>query len=631
MSDRRTFSKRDKQSLYLLAHGTCQMCGNPLPSSWHADHKVPYSKDGATDLINGQALCPTCNLRKGNKMTSLPLWPSHVMLRDWQKRAFVQYNAIDKQNFMAVATPGAGKTMLALRIAHALLSEGIVYRIVILCPTSHLCIQWADKAGRVGIHLDPNFENHHGRPSSDYHGVVMTYQQVASNPWITHALCREVATLAVLDEPHHMGDTLQWGDKVQMALDSAARRLLITGTPFRSDNNPIPYVVYNADGFCDADFTYSYAEALRDSVCRPVIFPTYDGEMKWYSDGRRVQANFKDRLDRQADALRRLRAAISGDGEYLSDVFGYADAKLSEVRENGHPTAAGLVIAKDQEHAKKIARILEDVTEGPVSLAISEDAAADRIIKRFAADDCPVRWLVAVKMVSEGVDIPRLRVGVYATNVLTELFFRQVVGRFVRMQEGFEDQTSYLYLPADDVLVGYAQVIKEERQHQLQDELDRVRREREIAAASRVSDFTILDTSPARHHEDVYEGERMSAIEIYMARSVLRDAGLPVSVSDTQMALAMRKMESLGWIRPGMATRVHAASGAEADPKYIQNQDRRTIIKRLVAELHNVTGEGYGSIGAWLKGAVGGVSREKASLEQLDTQIDLLRKRLGYE
>jgi superfamily II DNA or RNA helicase len=204
--------------------------------------------------------------------------------------------------------------------------------------------------------------------------------------------------------------------------------------------------------------------------------------MKWYSEGRRVQASFKDQLSKQVDALKRLRAAISGDGEYLSDVFGYADAKLTEVRENGHPTAGGLVVAKDQEHAKKIAGILEDVTEEAVFLAISEDAAADRVIKRFAADDCRTRWLVAVKMVSEGVDIPRLRVGVYATNVLTELFFRQVVGRFVRTQEGLEDQTSYLYLPADDVLVGYAQAIKQERQHQLQDELDRIRREREIAA-----------------------------------------------------------------------------------------------------------------------------------------------------
>jgi hypothetical protein len=123
----------------------------------------------------------------------------------------------------------------------------------------------------------------------------------------------------------------------------------------------------------------------------------------------------------------------------------------------------------DQDHARWVADLVARITGTKAEVAVSDDPAASRTIEEFAGHK-KQQWLVAVNMVSEGVDIPRLRVGVYGTNVITEMYFRQVVGRFVRMQEGLpKPQRAWLYLPKDPVLVHYAKQIKAERDHVLED------------------------------------------------------------------------------------------------------------------------------------------------------------------
>ena len=53
--------------LYRNANGLCQKCNNPLPDYWHADHVIPWSVSPRTNVFEMQALCPTCNLRKGDE------------------------------------------------------------------------------------------------------------------------------------------------------------------------------------------------------------------------------------------------------------------------------------------------------------------------------------------------------------------------------------------------------------------------------------------------------------------------------------------------------------------------------------------------------------------------------------
>src|SRR5579859_2824043 len=415
---RRNFNQSQKIALFLAAEGKCTVCGKPLESGWHADHVQPWSRGGETDVINGQALCPTCNLKKGNK-EMLPNWTNP--LRKWQEEAYHEYQQHDRSSFLLVATPGAGKTNFALRVAHYLLQSQIVSQIIIVCPTDHLKQQWARVAAQVGIQLNPNHSPANAVITAGFQGIATTYQQVSGNPDLYRFLCR-TSTCVFFDEIHHAGETNAWGDGLKQAFEHSERQIGLSGTPFRGDNNKIPFVEYNNDGRSIPDYSYSYADSLRDEVCRYVFFPKYEGKMEWLSgeSGKLKTATFDDELT-QREASERLSTAINAEGEWIKQVIEDAHRRLIDLRSNGHSNAGGLVIAKDQAHADAIAQLLRRVTGEIPVLAISDNPDASLHIEQFRKSSA--YWIVAVKMVSEGVDIPRLRVLVYATNVATELFF----------------------------------------------------------------------------------------------------------------------------------------------------------------------------------------------------------------
>ncbi len=395
---------------------------------------------------------------------TLPAWT--VPLRDWQRRALAAVQAHATADFLAMATPAAGKTRFALRVAHDFLLRGTAVRLLVVCPTNHLRSQWSEAAGRVGLQLDPALTNEQAAEASDYHGAVVTYQQVCLAPTIFLRACKQKKTLVILDELHHAGDGKNWGKALRAAFEPAAFRLILSGTPFRSDNNPIPFIRYE-QGESRADFAYGYTEAIRDSVCRPIVFPSYEGELTWLSEGREHTATFEDGLtfDRQRE---RLKTALLQES-WLGPVITDAHTQLSRLRKQEQADAGGLIVAMDQDHARWVAELVARITGAKAVVAVSDDPAASRIIDAFS-EHKKQQWLVAVNMVSEGVDIPRLRVGVYGTNVLTEMYFRQVVGRFVRMQDVVpKPQRAWLYLPKDPVLVQYARQIKAERDHVLED------------------------------------------------------------------------------------------------------------------------------------------------------------------
>jgi len=385
-----------------------------------------------------------------------------VKLRPWQVRALEKFTAAGT-DFLAVATPGAGKTTFALAAALSDLAADHRRRLLVVAPTAHLKLQWAEAAARFGLHLDPSWSSSaHGLPA-DMHGVVVTYQQVAAAAAPLHRIAS--GALCVFDEVHHAGDERAWGDSLQVAFAAAQRRLALSGTPFRSDTNAIPFVRY-VDDTAEPDFEYGYSAALAEGkVVRPVFFPRTDGRMEWTApEGLRRSATFADRLDASGSS-QRLRTALSLHGEWLPTVLDSAHARLNDVRRT-QPDAGGLVIATDVEHARGIAALIGQRYGIDAAVATSDDPTASARITRFAAGS--QHWLVAVRMVSEGVDIPRLRVGVYATTTTTELFFRQAVGRLVRWRRGLRRQQAYLYLPDDLRLRRWAAQITEQRRHSLQ-------------------------------------------------------------------------------------------------------------------------------------------------------------------
>jgi superfamily II DNA or RNA helicase len=404
-------------------------------------------------------------------MTSHP--PIH--LRAWQRAAYDAFFRADSPDFLTVATPGAGKTTFALTCARSALAQwwhdsGGAHTpspLIVVAPTTHLKTQWSQAAHRMGLELDPHWSPSDGL-SRDVHGLVTTYQQIATGDAAARLNALSADGFIILDEIHHAGQDRAWGDSVRVAFAHSRRRLSLSGTPFRSDSAQIPFVNYEVTAEGDlarSDFTYGYADALRDGgVVRPVYFPRVDGQMEWSTaSGDTIRANFSDELARD-QVSQRLRTALSLDGDWLPTVLHQAHRRLEMIREHQRE-AGGLVIAMDQDHAHGIAQWLRSELRTPADVVVSDDPSASGRIAEFAAGDRT--WLVAVRMVSEGVDIPRLRVGVYATTTATELFFRQAVGRFVRWQSGLKSQKAYVFIPDDPRLRAHAFTIAEARRHVL--------------------------------------------------------------------------------------------------------------------------------------------------------------------
>lgn len=457
MTERRRFSGSERAALYLAADGRCTECGRELEPGWHADHVEPWSRGGKTDVINGQALCPECNLRKGNGVSDL---------RRWQSRALRELGAWapqEDEGYLIEATPGAGKTRVAIEAARNLLAIKRISRIVVAVPTARLEAQWSEAFAEFGINIMPDWHASNGVLPSDEHGCAATYAEIANSAQSFRRLCSQ-STLVILDEVHHCADGRSWGAGVRTAFEPAPIKLLLSGTPFRSDNNAIPFVNY-VDGTGVPDFRYGYKQALADQVVRAVFFPRRGGRMEW-SYGTTSQAyTFDDALN-DKDANRRLRTAISPRGQWLPSVLGDADRQLAELRESD-PSAGGIVFCEESNDARAVVAMLATLGHDAV-LAISNEPKADDRIKQFRDSRAP--WLVSIRKVSEGVDIPRLRVGVYATPYLTEMFFRQVVGRLVRRRPDEDDPTSYLFIPDDERLRAMAQEIKDDRDHVLNEQ-----------------------------------------------------------------------------------------------------------------------------------------------------------------
>ena len=384
-----------------------------------------------------------------------------LRLRRWQKAALDRFEGSGRRDFLTVATPGAGKTTFALTAAIRDLFSHPHRRLIVVAPTQHLKHQWAAAGADFGLHLEPDWSSSDGFPV-DMHGVVVTYQQTAASGRALRGPADDA--FVILDEIHHAGSERAWGEGIATAFELAARRLQLSGTPFRSDQDPIPFVEYAFDEAV-AHYTYGYGEALEDGgVVRPVFFPAIGGHMEWMApDGAEMSASFDDVLDRTA-ASQRLRTALSPDGEWLPAVVDQAHGHLHELRET-HPDAGGLAIAMDVDHANAIARLLRQRHGVRPVVATSDDPLASERIAEFAAGTDP--WIVAVRMVSEGVDVPRLRVGIYATNTVTELFFRQAVGRLVRWHGPLRRQKAFMFVPDDVRIRTFAVQLAQQRTHSL--------------------------------------------------------------------------------------------------------------------------------------------------------------------
>jgi superfamily II DNA or RNA helicase len=538
------------------------------------------------------------------------------------------------RDYLAVATPGAGKTTFALTVAAELLGRRIVDRIIVVAPTEHLKLQWAEAGARAGIPIDPAYSAGKGKTSKDYVGIAVTYAGVAVNPLAMRIRTDNYKTLVILDEVHHAGDALSWGEGVGEAFQPATRRLALTGTPFRSDVNPIPFVTYapGADGIPRslADFTYGYEHALADHVVRPVLFLAYSGEMQWRTRaGDEVAARLGEPLTQDLNA-QALRTALDPAGAWIPSVLAAADTRLTEVRRHV-PDAGGLVIATDQDSARAYAALLKQVSGEAPTVVLSDEKAASKKIATFT--DSQARWMVAVRMVSEGVDVPRLAVGVYATTTSTPLFFAQAVGRFVRARG--RGETASVFLPSVPNLLGYAAELERVRDHvlgrRIDSEDDLMAAEAALLARAEVGESASDDLlgsfealgSQARFDQVLFDGATFGhAGEVHVGSEEEMDfLGIPGLLEPDQVRALLHQRQT---------DRRRPAAADDPVAEQVSTFEQLAVLRRelngLVAAWNHRTGQPHGVTHAELRKQCGGPAAAVASADQLRDRITRLRE-----
>ncbi|HEU4755279.1 MAG TPA: DEAD/DEAH box helicase [Agromyces sp.] len=580
-------------------------------------------------------------------------WGTASKLRAWQAEALDRYFETEPRDFLAAATPGAGKTTFALRLAAELRARRTIDRVTVVAPTDHLKRQWADAAARVGIRLDPGFRNAHGRTARHFHGVAVTYAQVAVRPALHRELTLSGRSLVILDEVHHGGDALSWGEAIREAFEPATRRLSLTGTPFRSDTAPIPFVHYEPDvqgiRVSSTDYHYGYGRALADGVVRPVIFMVYAGSMRWRTKaGDEMEARLGEDATKDIHSAA-WRTALEPTGEWIPSVLQAADRRLTEVR-HAVPDAGGLVIATDQSVARAYAEILESICGERVTVVLSDEKEASARIEEFSNGTS--RWMVAVRMVSEGVDVPRLAVGVYATSSSTPLFFAQAIGRFVRARR--RGETASVFLPNVPVLMALASELERQRDHALdrrsgdgdddpglEDGLLESASREEKASDELEAEFTWQALgSDATFDRVLYDGTEFGTFAEPGSDEELDFIGIPGILEPDQVAELLRHRQARQ-ARRASERRRHAAStedgggegdatgGAEPVALYRTLKEQRSLLNSLVGLYARQTGQAHSLVHAELRRACGGPEVAHATVTQLQARIELLRRRLS--
>ncbi len=610
VTERRRFNRRERVALYLAADGRCSECGTELEAAWHADHITPFARSRRTDVADGQALCPSCNLRKGARMTE------RQPLR-WQLSVQADYLGKLQKDYLLVAVPGAGKTFWTMHTARELIKAGRIERIAIVAPTTHVKGQWARTAHELGLDIESDYRNSDGAWPRDADGVVMTYSQMHEQRALHRKNISRCPTLVVLDEVHHLQETAGWGEAAQEAFDMAAYRIHLSGTPWNKDGY-IPWITYK-DGKAAPDESYSYQDSLTDGVNCDVFFPKLGGQSEWEFDGQVFRHTFEDKLP-ERDRARRLATILAvPESDFIAQTFSQADTELTRIRQMPRQDrAGGLIIARDITHAGLIADLIADLGKPRPLVVTSDKPGAAHDLRAFTSSTD--RWLVSVRMVSEGVDIPRLRVLIYATNYTTRLFFRQAVGRVIRGPE----PPAVVFLPADPLLLKYAAEIREERLEALRRVRDGIDEDVPAPGSSSfrpVSGETFADGV-------IHADGDVSQNEIDHAEDEIRAEGAQPTVGlSTLVAKILRRQ------RQGAHADVPSGPTPAPAPDSPMKSDRKEALRRTQVKLVQGycyrTGADYAILNAELNKAVGVRKIRDCDEEQYQKRYQLAKEWCG--
>lgn len=494
MSIIRFFNKRQKQLLYTEAKGLCMVCGIQLDKGWHADHVVPYSKNGMTELENGQALCPKCNQKKYNKMNNY----KQLELRKWQKEFIslpIKSYDTGGKCFLLHAGVGSGKTIAAVCAAKYFIDRG--FNVLIISPSTNVKNKWSIEFNNYSFNIFQDYKFNYNYKIKKYiHGISTTFQTISYRTpeneisynlnFLLENNIVDNKTLLILDEVHHLGENQAWGGDIQKLGEKCGYVISLTGTPYRSDDNKIPFASYESIIESDSyklkvDYSYSYGNSVKDKVCCPISFRSFD-----------VHAyGCQGMLMKNVLHTKIFNSALIIESGFVYEMYKKADELLNELREI-KPDAAGLIVCNNQKEARELHEKI------PNSVLVISDENNGSEIEEFIKSNA--KWIISVQMISEGVDIPRLRVLVYAINITTPLFFTQVAGRIVRNRNDDDLGTidhGFFFYPNYEPLVNNAKQIETEIAHIVKEQEDEFEEklEKEIRELGDDSDNPIYDVS----------------------------------------------------------------------------------------------------------------------------------------
>lgn len=608
LKHKRLFSEKLKEYIYDRANGHCEDCGCDLGDDWEADHIVRFTDGGETTVTNGQALCKQCHLAKTTLENQLdyafrPLGKENLKPREWQCDALRKIEEIRTQtqrsHFSVNAVPGAGKTVLMQMMVRHYFHQNLIDSVVVIVPSDilrrsvatkfyqMLGLQMVGSAGTLGV-----------RDAQDAVGQVVTYQQIRNEEnldtiidWWTRDNKR---VLVIADEIHHAAEhsDSSWGQAVTKLLTQCEFALLLTGTLWRTDETKIPGIQYFQGGdqmlIANPDYSLGLKEATEKGYVSTVWFENHDIEVTFQPTGKADEKLFGG----EDEVTRSISPALGKEADRLLDLIAHkphsdgvrklltqAHINLTRMQTRhaerydfrnkdkdyaGEKMPAGLVVATDIEMAKIISMELYRITgEKPCIVHSGVDDCCKKRIEHFTKSN--TSWIVSVGMVSEGVDINRIKVIAYLTNKKTRLIFSQIVGRAQRVRydhnsNPIEEDAKVLF-PSHEKLVLASQDFIEQQDLTAREDAFREPRDEKNVKDKHLDDLlSELDTATAELRQKAYDniigtehtGKQTIVDGEFVANDGLMQVLLDSGVSPQVARMAHKRASLLGLIKGQM-------------------------------------------------------------------------------
>jgi len=462
----RYFSAKQKIAFLIKSGFKCVMCGTSISyDTCEADHIIPFSKGGKTIPTNGQALCFYCNRTKGDSMKNI--------LLNWQEQSLKNFK--DKYNrkdiVVQIAGTGSGKTALAVAMAHhAFISESYKDPIIIfVTPWRNSKRGFSNWCAKFGIKATTNNQR---AASPDLDAIICTYASASSMLRLAYELGKKV--ILVLDEFHHLQDSPKDGGWTEPYKEmevgenkDVIKAILFSGTPWSEsgelcnalveyERTPVEIktesgrILKKVELKVKSEEPYTYGMAVNESDdCNDSQRNVVPVEIKLF-DGITTQKEFNPETGEIIpDSQRVLDTKTMTENDPLTpfvdfdiqnitsydlatEIIDKAVDKLTQLRrQSEYSYVGGMFIAMGKEQAYAIKNYLAQVHKKKSVVVQSDDPKSHKAIEDFDID-INQEWLISIDMVSEGVDIPRLKVLGDLTNKKTLLHIIQRWGRVLR-------------------------------------------------------------------------------------------------------------------------------------------------------------------------------------------------------